>query len=80
MPDEKIAVKGEKKLAWLVIQTSDAADEDGLWTDMAQADIPSWVTEDKCISKLAKGKMVCADPEKKTKWYRAVHVDEPVQH
>ena len=81
-PDRKlpVATKESKKMAWLVIQESYHGDEDGKWTDLFPGDIPSWVTEEDCLSKMMEGKMVCADPDNGAKWYRAVQVQRPTEH
>ena len=73
-------MKGSQTMAWLVIQSSANGDDDGEWVDMQSEDVPSWVKEEGCISKMMEGKMVCADPEKKTRWYGAIECQAPVNH
>ena len=81
-PDEsKIATQvGAKKMAWLAIQCSTHGDEDLEWTYLWPEDVPDWVKEEEVISKMMEGKMVCADPDKNTMWYRAVLCDAPEKH
>lgn len=81
-PDEKkiVAPVGAKKMAWLAIQSSDDGDEDGDWEYLMPEDVPGWVKDEEVIGKMMEGKMVCADPDKNTKWYRAVMCDAPEQH
>ena len=74
------SMKGSATMVWLVIQSSVDGDDDGEWMDMQSEDVPSWVKEEECIAKMMKGKMVCADPLKNTRWYRAIECQAPRNH
>ena len=76
--EQKLPVEEQsKKMAWLIIQCSDSCDEDGDWVNLFPEDVPDWVKDEDCISKMMEGKMVSAAPDKGAKWYRAVRCEKP---
>ena len=68
------------KLAWMVVQCSPKADQDGMWTPLMPEDLPDWVKDPAVMGRMFNGDMVCLNPERGTLWYRAVRMDPPVQH
>lgn len=78
--EQRVPVVNGKSMAWLVIQSSDSDDEDGVWESLFQHDIPDWVKQSEVVGKMMEGKMVCSDPRQDAKWYRAVQCDAPVEH
>lgn len=66
-----------KKMAWIVIQSSDSPDPEGSWMSLMPADVPEWVKEEDNITRMMEGNIVCWDPAQGCRWYRAYEVKRP---
>lgn len=65
-------VEKEIKTLQLIIQSSPDGEKD--WIELMAEDLPYWVVQGKNLDKLVKGNMVCFDPDKPYRWYRALNI------
>lgn len=75
-PQARLEEIKKQKSAMLVIQCSESGEDDSIWKNIFEADVPDWVKEGDVIRDMMAGTKVKANDG--GTWYRVLHVTHQV--